>query len=85
MMKPDPKLLCLNSLLGVSPKNRSKKSSPPKYRSKGVRPPKGDLALPLRTVFVVLMLTTVGFSRSARSAKDDGVLPISAVETAAAV
>ncbi len=82
MMNPDPRLRCLNSRGGMSPKKRWKKSSLPKKRSKegslnGERNP------PARSVFVVLMLTTEGFIFSTRSANDVGApFGPSKVETA---
>src|SRR5450756_1673380 len=84
-MNPEPRLFCLNCRCGVSPKNRSKKSSPPKLRSKGDPWPKGERNPPPRIVLVVLIFTTEGFSFSARSAKDKGARGTSPGETEDAI
>ncbi|OPX96423.1 MAG: hypothetical protein A4E58_01750 [Syntrophorhabdus sp. PtaB.Bin006] len=62
IIKPEPKLFCLNSLLGASPKNRSKKSSP-KKSLKGADGPENLCCKsgPFTTV-VVLMFTTDGLT-----------------------
>src|SRR3989339_107122 len=83
MINPEPRLFCLNSLWGVSPKKRSKKSSPPKYRPRG-DPSNGDRTPPPRIILVVLMFTTDGLSLSAKSANDNGACEGEAVETAEA-
>jgi len=65
MINPEPRLRCLNSLRGVSPKKRSKKSSPKGELPKGApKPPRPLLVLD------VLTLTTAGLTRSARSEKE---------------
>src|SRR5208283_1579716 len=54
------------------PKKRLKKSSP-KYSLKGDRPKLLPWLLPLN-IFVVLILTTAGLTRSARSEKEPGTV-----------
>src|SRR4030042_201982 len=67
MIKPDPRLFCLNSLGCWSPKNLLKKSSPKKS---GKSRPRKKSSIGLRTSLVVLMLTTVGFSSLTNPVKE---------------
>jgi hypothetical protein len=73
IINPEPRLLCLYFLSGMSPpKNLLKKSSLPKNSSKGefLNWDHGETPPPVVTILVVLILTTAGFSFSAKSAKD---------------